>query len=385
MVFSGCNAQLFCLICVAVTANHLGTERTSYSGLGFVTVLVFEMLITLPLSAYTAPGDPLVSIKDLKSVQIPSYVLLQINQFYAPINLFRSQKGILDVMDSVAGLLSYGELGADGMIGPNFSYSEGHKAICVTGIIAVQAIATNIEILYPGPANNYELTEFITNFVRRDTDTFATSIGGPRQISDTFSIYSKLCVPVDSRNASRPTSVQFLSHGGTLDHTYWDFAPGYSYVDAAAEKGYATFSYDRLGTGKSTQPDPLQIVQLPLQVEIAHAIIQSLKGGTIGGLAFNQVVGVGHSLGAALAQEVARLHPEDFDALILTGHSNFHAGSGTGFAAAAQQISNTVPDRPELRGLPNGYFTLAAVEQALQFSFYYYPHFEQRSMLASGD
>ena len=156
-------------------------------------------------------------------------------------------------------------------------------------------------------------------------------------------------------------------------------------MDAAAEKGYATFSYDRLGTRKSTQPDPLQIVQLPLQVEIAHSIIQSLKRGTIGGLAFNQVVGVGHSLGAALAQEVARLHPEDFNALILTGHSNFHAGSGIGFAAAAQQISNTVPDRPELERLPNGYFTLAAVEQALQFPFYYYPHFEQRSMLASGD
>jgi pimeloyl-ACP methyl ester carboxylesterase len=281
-------------------------------------------------------------------------------------------------MASLADFIPYGILNTDGIAGPNFSYSEGQKAICVTGIVDVPVIATNLEILYKGPENNYELTEFITNFVRRDTDTFATSFGGSQQISDTFSIYSKLCVPADTKNASRPTSVQFLSHGGTLDHTYWDFAPGYSYVDAAAEKGYATFSFDRLGTGKSTQPDPLQIVQIPLQVEIAHAIIENLKSGQIGGIAFGQVVGVGHSLGAALTQEVARLHPDDFDALVLTGHSNFHQGAGTGFAAAAQQISNTVSDRPELKGLPNGYYTLAPVEQALQFAFYYYPHFDQK-------
>jgi hypothetical protein len=338
---------------------------------------VSQLLMTFSFSAY-------ISLRQGRRLEIYRGTKISTNPVLCCVSTestFPSfPERILSVMASLAGFLSYGILGADGIAGPNFSYSEGQKAICVTGIVDVPTIATNVEILYKGPANNYELTEFITNFVRRDTDTFATSIGGSQQISDTFSIYSKLCVPADTKNASRPTSVQFLSHGGTLDHTYWDFAPGYSYVDAAAEKGYATFSYDRLGTGKSTQPDPLQIVQIPLQVEIAHAIIENLKSGQIGGIAFGQVAGVGHSLGAALTQEVARLHPDDFDALILTGHSNFHQGSGTGFAAAAQQISNTVPDLPKLKGLPNGYFTLAPVEQALQFPFYYYPHFDQKSM-----
>lgn len=286
-------------------------------------------------------------------------------------------------MASFADFLSSGVLNTDGIIGANLSYSEGHQAICVSGIVNIPVVATNVEILYKGPENNYELTEFITNFVRRDTDTFSTSFGGPQQISDTFPIYSKLCIPANSENASQPTSVQFLTHGGTLDHTYWDFALEYSYVDAAADKGYATFSYDRLGTGRSAHPDPLQIVQIPLQVKIAHAIIDNLKSGQIGGISFSRVVGIGHSLGAALTQDVARLHPDDFDAIVLTGHSNFHAGSGTGFASAAQQIANSVPDRPELKDLPNGYFTLAPVEQALQFAFYYYPHFDQKSTLIS--
>jgi pimeloyl-ACP methyl ester carboxylesterase len=334
---------------------------------------LFGLLMAFSFSAYIATTPQ--STEELRSVQKPAVC------YVSHWSIFRSfPELVLGVMASLADFIPYGILSTDGIVGPNFSYSEGQKAICVTGIVDVPAIATNVEILYKGPENNYELTEFITNFVRRDTNTFATSIGGSQQISDTFSIYSKLCVPADTKNASRPTSVQFLSHGGTLDHTYWDFAPGYSYVDAAAEKGYATFSFDRLGTGKSTQPDPLQIVQIPLQVEIAHAIIENLKSGQIGGIAFGQVVGVGHSLGAALTQEVARLHPDDFDALVLTGHSNFHQGAGTGFAAAAQQISNTVSDRPELKGLPNGYYTLAPVEQALQFAFYYYPHFDQKSM-----
>ena len=208
---------------VAVTANRIGTERTSYQGLGFLTVLGFELLMTFLLSAYTAPIRRFEIYRGFQVSTKPDLSPVTDQPILPIIQYFWSQKRKLNVMDSVAALLSHGILGADGIIGPNFSYSQGHKAICVTGIIAVPAIATNVEILYPGPANNYELTEFISNFVRRDTDTFATSIGEPRQISDTFSIYSKLCVPADTKNASRPTRVQFLSHGGTLDHTYWDF------------------------------------------------------------------------------------------------------------------------------------------------------------------
>ena len=71
-----------------------------------------------------------------------------------------------------------------------------------------------------------------------------------------------------------------------------------SYVDAAADAGYATFSYDRLGVGASDHPDPIEVVQASLEVEVAHALIQALRDGVIGGNTFYKVVGIGHSLGS---------------------------------------------------------------------------------------
>jgi hypothetical protein len=292
-----------------------------------------------------------------------------------------------EAMDSLSlsNILSHGALNTSGIASPIFSYSAGKKAVCVSGIVDVPVVATTVEVLYKGPANNFELTEFITDFFRRDSNTLARSIGGTNTVSDTFAIYSKLCVPADPETTKDLTSIQFLTHGGTLDNTYWDFAPDYSYVDAVAAKGYATFSYDRLGSGKSVRPDPLQIVQLPLQVELAHALVQKLKNGSFGGISFQKVVGIGHSLGAALTQGVSRLHPEDFDAVSLTGHSGFQAGAGTGFAAAAQQIANTLPDRPELKTLQNGYYTLGPIPQTLQFAFFYYPHFDPSSKIPANE
>jgi hypothetical protein len=160
-------------------------------------------------------------------------------------------------MNPLGSLTSYGSLTTYGLLNPSFPHSFGGNAVCVSGTIDVPVHATATEVLYKGPINNFELTGFITNFMRRDSDTFATSLGGPQNISGTFSIYSKFCVPANSANKTQhPRSVQCLTHGGTLDHTYGDFAPGYSYVDAAATKDYATFSYDRLGAGKSAHPDP---------------------------------------------------------------------------------------------------------------------------------
>jgi pimeloyl-ACP methyl ester carboxylesterase len=286
-------------------------------------------------------------------------------------------------MDSLSGNSSYG-LSNVGLTSSGFTHSASGKAVCVSGILKVPVVAETVKVLYPGPSNNYELTEFITNFLRVGTDTISTSIGDSTTVSETFEIYSKLCVPANQRSTKDLKSVQFLTHGGTTDSSYWDFAPDYSYVDAAAEKGYATFSYDRLGSGRSEHPDPKQILQAPLQVELAHALVQKLREDSVGGLSFNKVVGVAHSLGSAITQSMSAIHPDDFDAVVLTGHSGFSAGAGTGFAAAAQQIANSLPDRPEFKHLPNGYFSLGPVPQTLQFAFFYYPHFDPQSKWAQG-
>ena len=101
-----------------------------------------------------------------------------------------------------------------------------------------------------------------------------------------------------------------------------------------------------------------------------------LKAAGVGGIKLTSITGVGHSLGSALTQSVASKFPDDFDAIVLTGHSGGSEGGTIGFAAAAQQIANTLPDRPELEHLPNGYFSLGPVPQTLQFAFFYYPFFD---------
>jgi pimeloyl-ACP methyl ester carboxylesterase len=149
------------------------------------------------------------------------------------------------------------------------------------------------------------------------------------------------------------------------------FAPGYSYVDAAAAQGYPTFSFDRLGNGRSSHPDPLQIVQLPFQADIVHVLIQRLKSGFIGGISFKTVIGVRHSIGGALTHGHTSKYPDDLDAVILTGHTAYPGGSGIGFAGAAFQIANTFTEKAEWRQLPTGYYTLWPVEQVLQLGSYY--------------
>lgn len=217
-------------------------------------------------------------------------------------------------------------------------------------------------------------------FTQVNSKVAASAIGGPSTVTGTFGIYSKLCFPADPALAKKVQTLQILTHGGTLDHTYWDIAPDYSYVDQAAAAGYATFSYDRLGTGLSDHPDPVQIVQLPIQIEIAHILIQKLRAGNIGDRSFEKVVGVGHSLGSALTQGVAAKYPKDLDALILQGTSTFFTYAFTGLASEDPQIANTDPSG-RFKNLADGYHTPAPTPQAIQFGFYRYPGFDPKSKL----
>ena len=75
-----------------------------------------------------------------------------------------------------------------------------------------------------------------------------------QDVTNTYSLSGTLCAP--KNGAKNPTHVQYLIHGVGFDSSYWDFAaaPEYSYVRAAAEAGYTTFRYDRLGTGLSEKP-----------------------------------------------------------------------------------------------------------------------------------
>jgi hypothetical protein len=72
----------------------------------------------------------------------------------------------------------------------------------------------------------------------------------------------------------------------------------------AALKGYTTFAYDHLGIRASDHPDAIQTVQAPLEITMAHFLIQMLRSGSIASTSFQKIVGVGHSLGSELTNAI---------------------------------------------------------------------------------
>jgi pimeloyl-ACP methyl ester carboxylesterase len=130
-------------------------------------------------------------------------------------------------------------------------------------------------------------------------------------------IYGELCVP----RGESPETVQFLVHGTSYNHHFWDwpYQPAkYSHVREALKKGYATFNIDRLGTGLSDKPDST-LVTADVMVEAFHQIVTKLRSGEIGGQAFSKVIYFGSSLSTAIGWLLGSQHPEDIDLFVLSG------------------------------------------------------------------
>lgn len=174
--------------------------------------------------------------------------------------------------------------------------SRGGLAVCVSGHVLVSANSTNnIKFNYTLPANQSQLTETLLEVITPGSPFTTEIVEGKATVVGTYSIGATLCTPA---NDTKPKGVQLLSHGIGFDRYYWDFAPGYSYVDVAVENGYAAFFYDRLGVGTSSKPDAISVVQAPLEVEILHNLAFMLRTGIYSNTTFSSVVGVGHSFGS---------------------------------------------------------------------------------------
>lgn len=170
--------------------------------------------------------------------------------------------------------------------------------------------------------------------------------------------------------------------GVGFDKSYWDFySAQYSYQDAAAQAGYTTFSYDRLGVGLSDHPDPIQVVQAPLEIEIAHQLTQMLRAGSISKTTFKNVIAVGHSLGSIITNGVTAAYPKDFDAIVLTGFSIDAAGQPNFFSALDVVIARE--NQPwRFPTLPNGYIIVQS-QVGNQFAFFRLPNFDNNVLVAA--
>jgi alpha-beta hydrolase superfamily lysophospholipase len=147
-------------------------------------------------------------------------------------------------------------------------------------------------------------------------------------------------------------TVQVLLSGLTYDHRYWDLpyqgSSDYSYVHTAVANGDLVFNVDRLGTGESDHPAGDQVT-IPAEADVAHQLVTVLRNGSLDGIHHRRVVGVGHSMGAAMWMvEAASWH--DVDALVLADY--LHQIN------PAQSATVTAEMTPAGAGMPAGYYTI---------------------------
>ena len=262
--------------------------------------------------------------------------------------------------------------GIAGFMNPTIHPSKGGLAVCVSGTVPVKAVTNkNLMFNFPLPANQSQVTETFVEFTISSSLFLQSIAAGTQNVSGTYDIGATLCTPA---NETKPSSVQFLTHGLSFDRTYWDFVSGYSYVDVAIESGHAAFFYDRLGVGLSSKPDPLNVVQAPLELEIANELITMLRDGDLGNVKFSTVVGVGHSFGSVLTEAVTAAFPQSLDAAILTGYSINSTGEPNFISSLNLAIA--FDDQPyRFSGLNSGYL-VSSTAISTQIGFFRAPGFD---------
>lgn len=200
---------------------------------------------------------------------------------------------------------------------------------------------------------------------------------GNHTVNGPYDIYTSLCLP---KGKPVPATVQFLTHGLGFDHTYWDIAES-SYVDAATAAGYAVFSYDRLGSGRSSKPDPVQVVQAPLHLAIAQELLKQVRGGFFSGYKFSKVVAVGHSYGSVLTEALTAAAPDQIDAAVLTGFSVDFTGIGSFLMALNLNLAK-ISNVSRFRSAAAGYL-LSGSQVGWQTGFFTAPNFDDAVMVSS--
>ena len=243
-----------------------------------------------------------------------------------------------------------------------FRFFGAANPSCTDLVIPLTAGASNG--VYPIPANfNYNDPNAV------DALIYQVSHNGPypfQPTSGTFQISARYCIPQNSV-ASRADALQLLVHGATYDKDYWSglsypngfHGDSYSWIAYASSQGYPTLSVDRLGAGNSTQPDPINQLQINLEESVLHQLVLGLKSGAaIPGTALTKVIFVGHSYGSVLGNYLAADYPSDFTALILTGFGNNLAYAADGLNATLLTPASNVASR--FSRLPPSYMVMSS-------------------------
>ncbi|ESZ98065.1 hypothetical protein SBOR_1596 [Sclerotinia borealis F-4128] len=251
------------------------------------------------------------------------------------------------------------------------THSQGGNALCFSGKVPVPVIATTTKLLLPKLASQTEVTQIFQELLQSNSNIVTTAYGGTSAINQTFQIDATYCVPTSNSSAK---TIQILTHGIGLDKSYWDISPGYSYVDAAAVAGYATLAYNRLGVGGSDHPDPLQIVQASIDVEIQHGLTSLIWQGWLN-KNFKSVIGVGHSYGSIIQLAQNAKYPNDVNGTVLTGFVNDVASLS--YTIAANNPAVAAINNPKLWGNLSYGYVVHDTAISIQLPFFRAPYFPE--------
>ncbi|KAJ7826723.1 hypothetical protein B0H13DRAFT_2360469 [Mycena leptocephala] len=171
-----------------------------------------------------------------------------------------------------------------------------------------------------------------------------------RRVNDTYNIYGVFCRP-DTVPGGNADVLQVLAHGGSYTSQYWsppiEEFRNYSYVAFSCKRGLPSLAVDLLAAGLSSRPANASDVQYSTSAAALSQLAQHLKSTSIlpGIKPFQQIIGVGHSLGSALFNFGAIVDgaQSPLDGLVLTsslifGPDDSPPGSGTVPARDADPI-----------------------------------------------
>lgn len=147
------------------------------------------------------------------------------------------------------------------------------------------------------------------------------------------------------------------------------FRDEYSWISHALSQGYSTLAIDRLGNGNSSRPDPLNVVQGPLQLSVMREVIRLLREGGASYIPkkFNKIIMATHSYGSILGRLMSTVFPQSgADAYILTATSSYLHGLQA-FIQAIKARSASAVD-PRFPNLAPGY--LAATPSTIRSVIY---------------
>ncbi|KAF5684638.1 alpha beta-hydrolase [Fusarium denticulatum] len=185
-----------------------------------------------------------------------------------------------------------------------------------------------------GTAENFNITGIPLNNPSSLAEILLTVKPPGITISGSQTLAGRFCEPtVDILKNKGKLQVLFSSITGNREN--WSAQGGptfgfmpykselYSWVDYANAQGYPTLALDRLGSGKSSHPDPVLVVQAPYENALYHDLAQQIRSGSTGSLPhkFDFLVWVGNSYGSQLGAAAAGRYPKDFDEYVLTGFS----------------------------------------------------------------